>query len=210
MGKPKVCFVLGGPGAGKGTACEFLVKKHGLAHLSAGDLLREERKRAGSQFGELIEECIVQGTIVPVEITCQLLENAMNKIMVDSKGEQDKFLIDGFPRNVDNLQGWTKQMDGKTDDRIVLYLNCPLEVCESRIMERSKTSGRSDDNIEALRKRFKTYEESTKGIIEHYRDLGKVREVDSSLTKEEVGETVSRIVEQDLTDVQQPSVSGDH
>jgi len=64
--------------------------------------------------------------------------------------------------------------------------------------------------IEALRKRFKTYEESTKGIIEHYRDLGKVREVDSSLTKEEVGETVSRIVEQDLTDVQQPSVSGDH
>ncbi|CBY41237.1 unnamed protein product, partial [Oikopleura dioica] len=167
MGKPKVCFVLGGPGAGKGTACEFLVKKHGLAHLSAGDLLREERKRAGSQFGELIEECIVQGTIVPVEITCQLLENAMNKIMVDSKGEQDKFLIDGFPRNVDNLQGWTKQMDGKTDDRIVLYLNCPLEVCESRIMERSKTSGRSDDNIEALRKRFKTYEESTKGIIEH-------------------------------------------
>jgi len=67
MGKPKVCFVLGGPGAGKGTACEFLVKKHGLAHLSAGDLLREERKRAGSQFGELIEECIVQVTTYPSE-----------------------------------------------------------------------------------------------------------------------------------------------
>ncbi len=56
----------------------------------------------------------VQGTIVPVEITCQLLENAMNKIMVDSKGEQDKFLIDGFPRSVraalDRLQCPTSEM----------------------------------------------------------------------------------------------------
>ena len=47
----------------------------------------------------------VQGTIVPVEITCQLLENAMNKIMTDSKGEQDKFLIDGFPRSVRTALG---------------------------------------------------------------------------------------------------------
>ena len=58
-------------------------------------------------------------------------------------------LIDEL-RNLDNLEGWTKQMDGKTDDRIVLYLNCPLEVCEARIMERAKTSGRSDDNIGSL------------------------------------------------------------
>lgn len=208
MGKAKVCFVLGGPGSGKGTACEYLVKKHGLAHLSAGDLLREERKREGSTYGELIETCIVQGTIVPVEITCKLLENAMNIIMKESNGDQDKFLIDGFPRNLDNLQGWTTQMDGKTDDRIVLYLNCPLEVCEARILERSKTSGRSDDNLEALRKRFRTYEESTKGIIEHYRELGKVREVDASLTREAVGLAVSKIVDMDFEE--KPNVSGDH
>jgi len=69
-----------------------------MAHLSAGDLLRAERKLEGSEFGELIESHIVAGTIVPVEITCKLLENAMNKIMQDSMGDQDKFLIDGFPR----------------------------------------------------------------------------------------------------------------
>ena len=50
-------------------------------------------------------------------------------------------------RNLDNLQGWTKQMEGKTEDKFVLYLNCPLKVCEDRILERGKTSGRSDDNL---------------------------------------------------------------
>lgn len=69
-----------------------------MAHLSAGDLLRAERKREGSEYGELIEKCIVAGNIVPVEITCKLLENAMNQIMTESSGDQDKFLIDGFPR----------------------------------------------------------------------------------------------------------------
>lgn len=64
-------------GAGKGTQCEKIVEKYGFKHLSAGDLLREERSRVGSQFGALIEDCIVNGKIVPVEITCSLLENAM-------------------------------------------------------------------------------------------------------------------------------------
>lgn len=77
--KPKVIFVLGAPGAGKGTQCSNIVKTYGYAHLSAGDLLREERQRNGSEFGELIEECIVNGSIVPVAVTCSLLENAMTK-----------------------------------------------------------------------------------------------------------------------------------
>jgi len=198
MGLPKVVFVLGGPGAGKGTACEYLVSEHGMAHLSAGDLLRAERKREGSEYGELIENCIVAGNIVPVEITCKLLENAMNKIMAESNGDQDRFLIDGFPRNLDNLQGWTKQMEGKTEDKFVLFLNCPLQVCEQRIMERGKTSGRSDDNLDSLRKRFATYESSTKGIIEHYRVLGKVKEVDSTVSKEKVAAAVAKIIEDEF------------
>lgn len=77
--KPKVVFVLGAPGAGKGTQCSKIVDEFGYVHLSAGDLLREERQRPGSEFGELIEDCITNGKIVPVEVTCSLLENAMNK-----------------------------------------------------------------------------------------------------------------------------------
>lgn len=75
--KPKVIFVLGAPGAGKGTQCSKIVEEFGYVHLSAGDLLREERQRPGSEFGELIESRIRNGKIVPVEVTCSLLEKAM-------------------------------------------------------------------------------------------------------------------------------------
>lgn len=78
MAKPNVIFVLGAPGSGKGTVCARIVETFGYVHLSAGDLLREERNRKGSEFGELIENYITNGQIVPVEITCSLLENAMN------------------------------------------------------------------------------------------------------------------------------------
>ena len=107
MSKPNILFVLGGPGAGKGTQCAKIVENFGYVHLSAGDLLREERKAPGSQFGELIEHHITNGTIVPVEITCSLLERAMNK------SEKNDFLIDGFPRNEDNLSGWNRVMGEK-------------------------------------------------------------------------------------------------
>lgn len=104
MKKPEVIFILGGPGAGKGTTCSDIVKKTGYVHLSAGDLLREERTKPDAEFGEIIETHIRNGTIVPVEITCSLLERAMQT----SANPEKRFLIDGFPRNEDNLNGWTK------------------------------------------------------------------------------------------------------
>ena len=92
--KVSVIFVLGGPGAGKGTQCEKLVKGYGFTHLSAGDLLRAEQKREGSEFGNEIRECIKEGTIVRMEVTVQLLENAMTEDMKD-KSSNCRFLIDG-------------------------------------------------------------------------------------------------------------------
>lgn len=88
-----VVFVLGGPGAGKGTQCSNLVKDYGFKHLSAGDLLREEQDRPGSEFGEMIKTYIKEGTIVPMEVTIQLLENAMKAAM--EKDNKKLFLIDG-------------------------------------------------------------------------------------------------------------------
>lgn len=102
--KPEVVFILGGPGAGKGTLCRYIVERYGYVHLSAGDLLREERVKPGSQYGELIETHIRNGTIVPVEITCSLIDRAMQT----SESPHNRFLIDGFPRNQDNLDGWNK------------------------------------------------------------------------------------------------------
>lgn len=95
-----VIFVLGGPGAGKGTQCAFLVRDYGFTHLSAGDLLRAEQDRPHSEFGNLIREYIRDGRIVPMEVTVQLLENAMREDMERKKGkdgkEEGRFLIDGM------------------------------------------------------------------------------------------------------------------
>ena len=89
-----VLFVLGGPGAGKGTQCANLVKDYGFCHLSAGDLLRSEQDREGSEVGAMIKDYIKNGEIVPMEVTVKLLENAMAE---DMKKHHSKslFLVDG-------------------------------------------------------------------------------------------------------------------
>jgi UMP-CMP kinase len=171
MRKPQVVFVLGGPGAGKGTQCKLIEEEFKYVHLSAGDLLREERQRPGSEYGELIETYIREGRIVPVEITCNLLKRAMERHGWD----HGKFLIDGFPRNVDNLQGWKKATDGLVDERFCLFFECPESVMEARVLARGATSGRSDDNVESIRKRFKVFIESTMPIVDHFREIGKLR-----------------------------------
>lgn len=87
-----VIFVLGGPGAGKGTQCANLVRDYGFTHLSAGDLLRAEQDREGSEFGSMIKEYIKEGKIVPMEVTVQLLENAIT----DRNEGRGRFLVDGM------------------------------------------------------------------------------------------------------------------
>ncbi|KAG8555211.1 hypothetical protein GDO81_017618 [Engystomops pustulosus] len=184
------------PGAGKGTQCERIVEKYGYTHLSAGDLLRDERKRPGSQYGELIESYITDGKIVPVEITISLLQRAMEQTMA-SNTEKNKFLIDGFPRNEDNLQGWDRTMDGKADVSFVLFFDCDNETCIARCLERGKSSGRSDDNRESLEKRIQTYLQSTRPIIDLYEKRGKVRKVDASQTVDQVFSKVEEIFERE-------------
>jgi UMP-CMP kinase len=88
-----VIFVLGGPGSGKGTQCARLVKDYGFVHLSAGDLLREEQNRPGSDYGDLIRDYIRDGRIVPMEVTISLLEKAILEA-IKQRGER-RFLIDG-------------------------------------------------------------------------------------------------------------------
>ncbi|KAK6103943.1 UMP-CMP kinase 1 [Brugia pahangi] len=183
---PKVVFVLGPPGCGKGTQCIKLAKNLGLKHLSAGELLRNERNREGSQYGQIIESHIRNGTIVPVEITCKLLENAMNDCL-----SAKAFLIDGFPRNQDNVEGWEHAMLSKAKVLFVLYLHCPDDICVKRCLNRNE--GRSDDNEESLRKRIRTYHTQTMPIIEYYKAKNLVRQVSATAPADEVYEEVEKI-----------------
>ncbi|KAF4089440.1 hypothetical protein AMELA_G00066840 [Ameiurus melas] len=193
---PQVVFVLGGPGAGKGTQCAKIVENYSYTHLSAGDLLREERSRTGSKVGQLIDNYIKEGKIVPVEITINLLKKAMEETMQKDENKF-RFLIDGFPRNEDNLQGWVEVMDGKADVKFVLYFDCSNDVCIDRCLERGKSSGRTDDNKESLEKRMKTFLQSTRPIVERYEKQGKVRTIDASRTVCEVFADVKSIFDRE-------------
>merc|ERR1719335_990303 len=129
---PTVVFVLGGPGAGKGTQCEKIVEHFdGWGHVSAGDCLRAERNNPDSADGALINERIREGKIVPAEITVRL----MLKQMAASAGKQ-KFLIDGFPRNLDNVTTWEKEVGAKARLASVFFFDCAEQVMEERLLER--------------------------------------------------------------------------
>jgi len=167
---PRIIFVLGGPGAGKGTQCGKLVKEYGFVHLSAGDLLRDERD-SGSPDGEMIENFIREGKIVPVEVTINLIRKAMNR------SGATKFLIDGFPRNFNNLEGWNSVMKDQAIVDGVLFYEVDEDVLVKRLLKRAETSGRSDDNIDSILKRLHTYNQSTVPVLEHFSKQGKVTRI---------------------------------
>jgi len=160
----RVVFVLGGPGSGKGTQSAKLVESYdnSVLHLSVGDLLRNAE---GSPHAELIESCLVSGNIVPVEISLSLLQQAMEDASQLSKCGQPTFLVDGFPRNFDNLEGWTTQMTKSCSVLGALVYECPEDELEKRILARGKTSGRSDDNKESIKKRFVTFQQQTMPVV---------------------------------------------
>lgn len=182
-----VVFVLGGPGSGKGTQCAKLVKDYKFVHLSAGDLLRKEKSTPGSEYGDLIDHYIKEGLIVPQEITIQLLKNAI--VEQYDKGNR-KFLVDGFPRKMDQALSFEKTV---SEGKLVLYFQCPEEVMLQRLLNRGKTSGRSDDNIESIKKRFTTFIQTSMPVVEYFDDQHKVVKVDCN---EPVDDVYNHVVNQ--------------
>lgn len=182
-----VLFVLGGPGSGKGTQSANLVRDYGFVHISAGDLLRAEQENEKSENGELIKTYIREGKIVPMEITVKLLSNAIEKIIEDQKTEGKagipRFLIDGFPRKQDQADYFESTVCHAAG---VLYLQCDEATMEQRILGRAETSGRADDNVESIRKRFRVFEEQSYPVIVSYREQDKVLEVSSAQSVEDV------------------------
>jgi UMP-CMP kinase len=181
--KPNVVFVLGGPGAGKGTMCELAQCQLGWTHLSTGDLLRAERE-AGGPTAAVIDEIVSAGKLVPNEITVTLLKSAMEKITRTTG--KNNFLLDGFPRSVDNLEAWYELFGRETELPKMLYFECPYPVLEKRILSRAPFTGRSDDNVESLKLRFETFKAETLPIVEFFKSKGKCVEIDTSQGRQTV------------------------
>jgi len=192
--KPRVLFVLGGPGSGKGTQCKIMADSFSLHHLSAGDLLRAERDREGSKVGELINNYITEGQIVPVEITVSLLKGAMEQRIKDSVDSDSMFLIDGFPRSHENLRGWGSVIGDWADVVGVIFLDCPEDEMEKRILKRAETEGRNDDNLHTIKKRFHTYVADTMPVIEHYRNENKLFTIPADGDRDSVASAIESLV----------------
>ncbi|KAF2435128.1 putative uridylate kinase [Tothia fuscella] len=186
-----VIFVLGGPGSGKGTQCANLKKDYGFVHFSAGDLLREEQDRPGSEFGERISNDIKEGKIVPMEITVQLLKNSIWDT-IQKEGVR-KFLIDGFPRKMDQALKFEETV---CPSKFTLFFDCPEDVMQKRLLKRGETSGRADDNEESIKKRFKTFVETSLPVVEHFEKEGRVVKVSAVPGPDEVYEDVKKKLEE--------------
>ncbi|CAK7316854.1 UMP-CMP kinase [Vulpes lagopus] len=114
-----------------------------------------------------------------------------------ANAQKNKFLIDGFPGNQDNLQGWNKTTDGEADVSFVPCSDGDGEICIERCLERGTSSGRSDDDRESLEKRIQTYLQSTKPIIDLYEGMGKVKKIDASKSVDEVFDEVVKIFDKE-------------
>ena len=152
-------------GSGKGTQSALMEQNYPVAHFSVGELLRNVP--VDSPHKATIDAKLVAGQIVPVEISLSLLKAAMEAI----PSKHTLFLVDGFPRNYDNLSGWCRVMSEVTALESVLVYQCPFPVLQERILERAKISGRSDDNIESVKKRFKTFESETVPVVQILRSV---------------------------------------
>tara|TARA_R110000868_G_scaffold411752_1_gene708831 strand:+ start:56741 stop:57790 length:1050 start_codon:yes stop_codon:yes gene_type:complete len=195
--EPNVVFVLGGPGAGKGTMCELAESQLGWTHLSTGDLCRAARQ-AGGPNSAIIEEFITAGKLVPNEIIVTLLRDKMETV-IRTTG-RNNFLLDGFPRSLSNLEAWHGIFGKQADLPKILYFECPYPVLEQRILGRARYSGRSDDNIESIKLRFDTFKAETLPTVEHFKSKNKCVEIDTSQDRQ----TVYSLVTSNLAEYTDP------
>lgn len=185
--QPNVVFVLGGPGAGKGTMCELAELQLDWIHLSMGDLLREEHQKQNSHT-EIIEEALTAGKLVPNEIIVTLLKETMERITRTTG--KSHFLLDGFPRSLGNLTAWQDVFGHQMELPLMLYFECPIAELERRILGRAPFSGRRDDNVDSMKLRFETFKTETLPIVNHFKLQGKCIEIDTSLRRQAVYELV--------------------
>lgn len=180
-------ILFGPPGSGKGTQSENLIQKYGLKHLSTGDLLRSEIA-AATALGLEAKGFMDRGELVPDEVVIGMISSAL-----DANQGAAGFLFDGFPRTQAQAEALDKLLElKKTSIALVLALQVSEEELVSRLLNRGKTSGRSDDTNESvIRARIVEYHKKTSAVADHYDQFGKVVHVPGEGTVEDIFQALS-------------------
>ena len=187
-------ILFGPPGSGKGTQSERLVEKYGVVHLSTGNLLRAEIAQK-TPLGLEAKSFIDKGQLVPDEVVIGMVDSYFD-LHKDARG----FLFDGFPRTVAQAKALDRLLElKKTSISAVLALEVNEEELVKRLLNRGKTSGRSDDTDESvIRKRFSVYTEETSPVAERYRKARKFHPIEGVGSVDIIFARLSEVIEKQL------------
>jgi adenylate kinase len=183
-------ILFGPPGSGKGTQSEKLIEKFGWIHLSTGDLLRKEIANE-TQLGLEAKSFMDKGQLVPDEVVIGMIGSAL-----DANPAAKGFLFDGFPRTVAQAEALDNLLVGKGSEiTLVLALEVGQEELVARLLNRGKTSSRSDDRDEnVIRKRLVEYDNKTAQVADYYAQFGKVAKIKGEGSIEDIfGSLVAKI-----------------
>lgn len=182
--------IFGAPGSGKGTQGAFIAEKYGLEHLSTGDLLRAELQ-SQSELSKLIDSFISQGNLVPDELIISMLAKVL-----DTKKSEKGYIFDGFPRTTAQAAA-LKVMLAERDMKVSIVLDLAVteEELISRLLNRGKTSGRSDDNFETIQKRIQVYYSQTAPVKDFYVKEGVAADIEGLGTMDEIFGRITKAIE---------------
>ena len=182
-------IIFGPPGAGKGTQAKFLVKKLNSFQISTGEILREEIKK-DTEIGKRIINNMNDGKFVEDDIVNKLLEN----IIFDSK-KMNKLIFDGYPRTINqakNLDLLLNSSNQKID--FIFFLNVTKDLIIKRIEKRKILEKRLDDEANTILKRYDTYMEITKPVLDYYSLRKNFYEIDGSHKIEVISSKIEEIL----------------
>jgi len=183
--------LFGPPGAGKGTQADILKEKYKLVHISTGDVFRYNIKNQ-TELGMLAKSFMDKGDLVPDEVTINMLEAE-----VDKNPEANGFIFDGFPRTEDQAKSLDEFLQKKGEAiNGMIALEVPEDLLVARLLERGKTSGRSDDqDEEKIRNRFNEYNTKTAVLKDYYQNQGKYYGIDGVGDIAAITERLSEVID---------------
>ena len=182
-------IIFGPPGAGKGTQAKYLVNKLNSFQVSTGDMLREEIKK-NTTIGKNIINNMNEGKFVDDEIVNKLLEN-----VIFDPNKTNKLIFDGYPRTINqakNLDNLLNKSNQKID--FIFFLNVKKDSIVKRIEKRKVLEKRSDDDSETILKRYDTYMDVTKPVLDFYSKKENYHEIDGSLEIDNISQKIAEIL----------------